>query len=180
MIAGEAWVPLAEVARPHGVRGEVRLRLYNSDSRLLLDLDEVLLRFSDGEEEEVSVDSVRRADDAILMKLYSVDDRNRAEDLRGAKICARRRDFPALEGGEFYACDVEGARVVVESEGGGAAHELGRVIELRTYPATDVLLVAASDAGRPWEVPLVGAIVRSVDVAAGVVTLITMDGVERD
>ncbi len=40
----DAWVPLAEVARPHGVRGELRLKLFNEDSDILLEQDEVLLR----------------------------------------------------------------------------------------------------------------------------------------
>ncbi|HEY6460128.1 MAG TPA: ribosome maturation factor RimM [Polyangiaceae bacterium] len=174
MPAAERWVPLAEVMRPHGVRGELRLRLFNSDSDLLLELDEVLVRFADGEEQEVSVDGARRANDAILMKLHSVDDRDRADELRGARVCGRRADFPALEPGEFYACDVEGARVVVE---GG--EELGRVTELRSYPTTAVLVVPAKDGGRDWEVPLVEAVVRGVDVEAGTVTLATLEGVER-
>src|SRR5580698_6494386 len=118
MLADDDWVPLADVLRPHGVRGELRLRLYNRDSDLLLEQEDVLVRFPDGEEQEVSVDGARRADDAILMKLHSVDDRNRAEDLRGAVVCVRRAAFPAPAEGEFYACDIEGARVVVlEDEG---------------------------------------------------------------
>jgi 16S rRNA processing protein RimM len=178
VLAGDAWVPLAEIARSHGVRGEIRLRLYNSDSDLLLDQDEVLIRFPDGEEQEVSVDGARRANDAILMKLYSVDDRDRADELRGAVVCVRREDFPALEEGEFYACDIEGARVVVD-DGSGEPRELGRVVAMHTYPASDVLEVTAADGGRPWEVPLIEAVVRAVDVAAGVVTLATLEGVER-
>src|SRR6476661_894589 len=112
MIEPDAWVPLAEVARPHGVRGELRLKLFNKDSDLLLNLEEVLVRLKEGGEHEVTVDKARRADIAILMKLHSVDDRDRADELRGALICARRRDFPALEEGEFYTCDIVGARVV--------------------------------------------------------------------
>ena len=50
---------------------------------------------------------------------------------------------------------------------------------MRAYPANDVLEVAATDGGLPWEVPLVDAVVRSVDAAAGLVTLRTMEGVER-
>jgi 16S rRNA processing protein RimM len=179
VVAASAWVPLAEVARPHGVRGEVRLRLYNSDSDLLLALDEVLVRFADGDEQEVSVDGARRADDAILMKLHSVDDRDRAEELRGATVCARRGDFPPLEGGEFYACDVEGARVVVD-DGAGGTRDVGRVRAMREYPATQVLVVDAGDGGRAWEVPLVDSVVRSLDVEGGTITLSTMDGVERE
>jgi 16S rRNA processing protein RimM len=177
VLADDAWVPLAEIARPHGVRGELRLKLYNRDSDLLLDQDEVLIRFPDGDEQEVSVDGARRADDAILMKLHAVDDRDRAEELRGVVVCVRRGAFPPPEPGEFYACDIEGARVVVVED--GVERELGRVTALKPYPTLDILEVAAADAGKPWEVPLVEAVVRDVDIEAGLVTLSTMVGVER-
>jgi 16S rRNA processing protein RimM len=176
--AADAWVPLAEVARPHGLRGEVRVRLFNRDSDLLLGLDEVLIRFADGAEQEVSIDGARRANDAILMKFFSVDDRGRAEELRGALVCARRSEFPQLEEGEFYVCDVEGARVVLHTPE-GTERELGCVRTLRSYPTADVLVVEALDGGRPWEVPLASDVVRTVDVSRGVVTLATMVGVER-
>src|SRR5579859_663430 len=125
--------------RPHGVKGEVRLKLFNRDSDLLLGLDEVLVRMKDGEEHEVSVDGARRADMAILMKLYSIDDRDRADELRGALVCARRSDFPPPEPGEFYACDVFGARVRLRD--GSAFKDLGTVRELRAYPSVDVFVV---------------------------------------
>jgi 16S rRNA processing protein RimM len=178
MLEAEAWVPLGTIARPHGVRGELRVAPFNRDSALLLTLDEVLVRLPGGDEHEVSVDDARRANDAILMKLYSVDDRDRAEDLRGALVCARRGDFPPLERGEFYACDLEGARVVVEEEGGGS-RELGRVREVKTYPTVDTIVVDAKDGGSPWEAPLVDSVVRSIDVQANLVVLATMQGVER-
>jgi 16S rRNA processing protein RimM len=111
------------------------------------------------------------------MKLFSVDDRDRAEELRGAVLCARRDRFPPLESGEFYACDVEGARVVLEEQEGERV--VGHVAELRSYPTVDVLVVAPTDDGRPWEVPLVDSVVRGVDVDRGIVTLSTMEGVER-
>jgi 16S rRNA processing protein RimM len=170
-------VPLAEVARPHGIKGELRLKPFNKDSDLLLGLDEVLVRMKDGEEHEVSVDRARKADDAILMKLYSVDDRDKAGELRGALVCAKRGSFPELEDGEFYWCDVIGADVVV----GPAGHEepLGTVRELKAYPTIDVLVVRARDGGKDWEVPLVDAYVRRVDAEAGVVTLATLEGLER-
>ncbi len=178
MLPDDAWVPLAEVMRPHGVRGELRLRVFSRDSDVLLDVDEVLVRFPEGDEQEVSVDAARRANDAILLKLYTVDDRDRADELRGALVCVRRGALPPLEEGEFYACDIEGARVFVR-EGEGGPRAIGRVVELRTYPSVDVLVVQADDGGPPWEVPIVSALVERVDAAAGTVTLSTIEGIER-
>jgi 16S rRNA processing protein RimM len=169
----DTWVPLAEIARPHGVKGELRLRLFNKTSDALLGQDEVLVRLKDGAEHEVSVERARRADDAILMKLFSVDDRDRAEELRGALICVRRRDFEEADSGEFYAVDVVGAEVTLQ----GA--RVGVVAELVTYPSVEVLLVYADDGKGDWEVPLTEMYIGRVDVEGRRVELVSLDDIER-
>jgi len=163
----DEWVPLAVVARPHGVRGEVRLKVFNKTSDVLLDQEEVLVRLEDGEEHEVSVEGARRADDAILMKLYSVDDRDRADELRGAHICVRRRDFPKPEAGEFYAVDAIGAEVRM----GGA--KIGEVIEIISYPTVDAMLVKTGEPEGNWEIPLSDAYIEKVDTDAHVVDVVS-------
>jgi 16S rRNA processing protein RimM len=175
-----AWIPLAEVARPHGVKGELRLKLFNKDSDVLLGLEEVLVRMPDGEEHEVSIDEARRADQAILMKLYSIDDRDRADEVRGALLCARRRDFPELEDGEFYTCDLVDARVTLLASEGVEARDLGNVRDVKSYPSVEVLVVRGNDGGGDWEIPLVANYVAKVDVAAQLVEIAHLEGVERD
>jgi 16S rRNA processing protein RimM len=174
VVGKDEWVPLAVVGRPHGVQGEVRAHPFNKDSKLLLELDEVLVRFADGErkgeEHEVSIDSARPTNEAFLVKLHGVDDRNAAEDVRGALLCAQRGDFPALEEGEFYACDVIGAHAFLAGE------ELGTVRELASYPSVDLLVIEGAR-GR-IEVPLVDAYVESVKIDEQRVTLRTLDGIE--
>jgi len=165
------YVPLAKVARPHGVRGEVRLELYNRESDFLLDCDEVLVRLKNGKEHEVSVDAARRADKTILLKLHSVDDRDRAEALRDAEICVPRDTFPPLEEGEFYACDVEGSEVRV----GEDQERVGVVERFVEYPAAFVLLVRKHD-GTTVEVPLTDAYVDGIDTDERVVLLSTLEG----
>ena len=154
------WVALAEVARPHGVRGEVRVKMYNSDSELLPSLPEVLVRRSDGAEKTIRLQSVRGADAGYLLaKLEGVDDRDTAESFRGAQLCARRDAFPPLDEGEFYACDVVGARLF------GPDGELGIVEDLTTYPTADVL-VGRLSGGTRCEIPLVEDYIAEIDVAA--------------
>lgn len=170
----ERWIALAEVARPHGVRGELRLRVFNADSDLLLDVETVRVN-----DKEKIVDYARRANEAILMKLRGVDDRDVADTLRGAKISLRRDQFPELEEGEFYVCDVEGARVVFEGK------DVGKVTTIRSYPSVEAMVVEGlrtSEVRDPpsvenkgeLEIPLTDAFIERVDVENGVVVLRAM------
>ncbi len=163
------WVPVAEIARPHGVRGELRLKLYNEGSELLLRPRDVKLRLPDGVERDARVTAGRAVSKTILVTVSGVGDRNQAEALREARVCVPRDEFPALGDGEFYACDVEGARVVLGDD------EVGRVVELKSYPACDVLVVQRGEKDS-IEVPLTDAFVELVDPGAGLVKLVTLEG----
>jgi 16S rRNA processing protein RimM len=155
------WVPVASVSKSHGVRGEVRLKLYNEDSRLLLELDEVLIRLPSGEEHEVSVDGARRANEAILMKLFSVDDKDRADSLRGAIILAKREDFPPAAEDEFYVHDALGS-ACFDSEADGA--KIGTLKEVRDYPSVSALVITLLS-GAEIEVPMTDHFVASIEVS---------------
>jgi 16S rRNA processing protein RimM len=165
------WVPVAEVARPHGVRGELRLKLYNEGSDLLLRPRAVKLRLPDGEERDARIAAARAVSKALLVTVVDVEDRDQAEALRDALVCVPRDEFPPLDAGEFYACDVEGARVVLPT-----GDEVGRVQALESYPSCDVLVVRRDGERPPLEIPLTEAFVETVDVDAGVVRLVTLDG----
>lgn len=157
-------VPLAEVARPHGVQGELRLKVYNTDSDLLLDMTEVFVEQGKTPPVLRKVKRVRQANEAILMFVEGVEGRDAAEAMRGAKILIPRDAFPPLEEGEYYACDVVGLKVV-SPEG-----DVGTVLELYPYPTCDALIVA-TPRGKV-EIPVVEDVVESIDVGEGVVRLL--------
>ena len=128
----------------------------------------------DGEEREITISTARDANKALLIRISGVDDRDAAEALRGAVLCVAREAFPPLEEGEFYACDLEGARAILRS-----GEEIGRVTGVASYPTCDVLLVERSGAvaGR-LEVPLLPAYVGQVDAKGGTVELLTIEGLD--
>jgi 16S rRNA processing protein RimM len=155
------WIPLAEVARPHGVWGEVRLKVYNSDSELLFEQSEVLVRPPTQKESLMQLESLRGADSGYLIARFrGVDGRDAADLLRGAVICAPRDRFPPLGEGEFYVCDVIGAPLV------GPFGEVGVVEDFVSYPTTEVLVVrmgpASRRAGASVELPLIDDFIDSV------------------
>lgn len=166
------YVPLACVTRPHGIQGELRLKVYNEDSRLLLARPAVRLRLPNGDERDAQILSARPTNKALLVRLPGVLDCDAAEALRGAEICVARDAFPELDEGEFYVCDVEGARVVL-----GEDEPIGTVVELRSYPTCDVLVVDRGQ-GAPLEVPLVDAYVAAVVPTEGLVRLVTIEGLD--
>lgn len=160
--APDRWVPVAVVARAHGVRGELRLRVHNPDSDLLLARPRVALRAADGELRAAKIERARAANGAILAFFEGVGDRDAADALRGREVCVRRSDFPKLDDGEFYVCDVLGAEVV---DAGGP---IGRVVDWVSYPSVDVLVVERP-VGRKLEIPVLEHTIEGVDVVAGVV-----------
>lgn len=174
MLDPEEFIALAEVTRPHGVRGELRLKLYNESSDVLLRRRDVTLRLSGGGERVFVVEGARRAEQAILLRLAGIDDRDKADGVRGAHVCVRRRELPELDQGEFYAVDAIGCEVYVQSAS-DSLELLGRVTDLITYPTVEALLVESADGTSEWEVPLTDDYVRLVDVAARRVELLTLE-----
>jgi 16S rRNA processing protein RimM len=164
----ERFVALAEIARPHGIRGEVRLKLFNADSDVLLGREDIIVRLPDGKEQVVRLEGARRADKTILLKLHAVDDRDQAEALRGASVGLNRADLPKLADGELYVCDVEGAEVRLGDT------RIGVVERFEEYPTASVIVVKKTD-GTRIDVPFVTAIVERVDVEARVVILSSLE-----
>ncbi len=152
-------IALAEVARPHGVKGELRLKVYNRDSDLLRQVGEVTLELPSGKRQTATLKSARWANDALLVTLASSTDRDTADALRGAKLLVDRSAFPPAEDDEYYACDLEGL-TVFDAEG-----EVGVVEEVVEYPTCDPLLVLAQ--GGRLEIPMIDGVVESVDLDAG-------------
>lgn len=93
------------VARAHGIRGELRVHLYNPASTALEVAGVVFV--GDRAHEVLAARPVERA---YLLRLAGVADRNAAESLRGQPVSVRREEL-ALEEGEFLLADLVGCRV---------------------------------------------------------------------
>ena len=168
---GARYVALAEIARPHGVQGELRLKVYNTDSDLLLHRPAMRLRFADGTEREVKLERARASNAALLVKIAGVTSRDAAEELRGALVLVPRDEFPPLEEGEFYACDIEGAEASLVT-----GEVVGKVRGIQSYPTCTVLVIERGEGAAVMEVPLVDGYVASVDIEQHRVVLRTVEG----
>jgi 16S rRNA processing protein RimM len=134
---GERKIALAAVAGAHGVKGELRLKLF-SDSVGSLSRHEQL--YVGGVERRLL--SLRDAK-APVARFDGIDDRSTAEALRGSLVEIDRDALPALEDGEYYHADLIGLPAV---DGGGRS--IGRVVAVQNYGAGDLLEVERQDGKR--------------------------------
>ncbi|MCA9605889.1 MAG: 16S rRNA processing protein RimM [Myxococcales bacterium] len=150
----DPWVALGAIARPHGVRGEVRVFRYNPESTLLLDQSRVWLA-EGGEHRPIRVLAARIHGDMVLLTLQGVGDRDAAEALRGVEVCVGRDALPPPEEDEVYHVDLVGLNVVDET-----GSPVGSVSDVIRYPSVDCLVVEGEDGVR--EIPLLDPYVVEV------------------
>lgn len=141
------------VARPHGVRGELRVVTHDPGSTTLLDVDEIEL---DGV--PYRIEQARQVEGAFLLRLAGVGDRNRAETLRGKRVAVDRELIP-LEEGEVFLADLVGCAVVRED---GSPY--GTIAAIETG-VQDRLVIHDGDVERL--LPLVPEFVIDVDLEEG-------------
>ena len=127
----EKRVALAAVAGAHGVKGEVRLKLF-SDS--IASLTKHAKVFVGGVEHRLL--GVRDGGKTAVARFEGIADRTAVEALRGQLVEVDRADLPPLEEGEFYHADVLGLPCV-DRDG----QAVGIVAAVENFGAGDLLEV---------------------------------------
>ena len=139
---GERKVALAAIAGAHGVKGEVRLKLF-SDSIDSLSRHE---RLEVGGAARRLL-SIRDSGKTAVARFEGISDRAAAEALRGSLVEVERAALPPLDEGEYYHADLIGL-AAMDREG----TEIGRVVAIENYGAGDLLEIEL-EAGKRALVP---------------------------
>jgi len=171
---------IGTVLRPHGLQGELRIRLHNPASSALEHVESVWLRQPvavpgttrrGDEQREWRLEAARALPDGCyLVSLAGLADRTAAEALRTAEVFVRRDDLDALEDNEVYLADLVGLSVRTV-----AGEDLGRVKDV--LHLTDSSLLCVERPARPdLLLPAVAEILARVDLAEGVVVVDPPDG----
>jgi 16S rRNA processing protein RimM len=141
-------VALAAVAGAHGVKGELRLKLFS-------DSVESLARHSrlhvGGR--ELALKDIKDGGKTAIARFEGISDRTAAEALRGSLVEIDRDQLPPLEEGEYYHADLIGLPCVDDGKA------LGTVVAVENFGAGDLLEVERPD-GRRSLIPFRDPIAR--------------------
>lgn len=136
---------VAEVLRPHGVRGEVRVRIL-TDYPERLEIGRTLYLGTSVEETEatpLTLTRVRIQDDYGILQFESIANRNDVEHWRGQFLMIPISEAVPLEDDEFYAYQLIGVKLLTPS-----GDLIGVVRDIMETGANDVFIVESSEHGQ--------------------------------
>jgi 16S rRNA processing protein RimM len=156
---------VARIGKPHGLRGEVTVRLHTDDPGRRLSVGAVLATEADagsGVPRALTVRSTRVHRGIWLVGFDEVPDRTGAEGLRGTRLVIPDEERPDDRDDDTFTEDqLVGLRVLDP-----AGIDLGEVVGLELGAAQDRLVIRTAS-GAEVQVPFVAALVPEVDLAGG-------------
>ncbi|GAB4324664.1 MAG: ribosome maturation factor RimM [Phototrophicales bacterium] len=135
---------IGEILRPHGVRGEIKIRLLTDYPDRIKGLPAVYLGTTadDTKAQPYRVKHMRMHQGYGLLTLHTIHNRDDAERLRGLFVMIRTQDAIPLEDDEIYLYQLIGMRV--ETQDG---HILGIIKEVLETGANDVYIIDSEEHG---------------------------------
>jgi 16S rRNA processing protein RimM len=151
-------VCVAVVTGAHGVRGAVRLKTFTAEPK---DIARYGPLEDESGERRYKLRLTGSAKGGLIGQLAGIDDRDRAEALRGLRLYVPYSALPPPGEDEFYHADLIGLEAALPD-----GTSLGRVRAVHDFGAGDTLEIDRPD-GRPVVVPFTRAVVPVVDIAGG-------------
>ncbi len=161
-------VTVGRIVAPHGVRGEMRVRLETDFPERFDGLRQVYL-LQAGRVTTMQITGRRPHHGGMLVTLEGIDTLDAAARLRGAAIAVSRDEVVPLGPGRYYLFEIVGLRV--RTDGG---QSLGVVAEVMQGPANDVYVVRGD--GGEILIPALRDVVRRIDLAAGEMVVVVPSG----
>ena len=132
MSDSEEYITVCQLMRTHGVKGYIKAMPLTHDITRHKSLKDVVLKKTNGETLELTLEDSRQANDIWLLKFKGYDTpESVAHFVNGDVMIPESERLPAPEG-EYYIDDLEGFRVHTES---GA--DIGEVLEVQELPTVN-------------------------------------------
>jgi 16S rRNA processing protein RimM len=172
-IALQKRIVVGEIVGPHGLQGEVRVRIAGDGPDALLNADAVWLGKTptDPEARRYRVHSCghgRKGE--VRLRFEGIEGREAVARLVGLIATSPATLLPSLPEGEFYWYELIGCQVVSES-----GEAIGAVREIWETGAHDVLVVEDDDGLRRL-IPTAAELMKQVDLVAQRIVVVDLPG----
>lgn len=136
MSDSEEFITVCQLMRTHGVKGFIKAMPLTYDVTRHESLKNVIVKKTNGEKVELTIEDSRQANDLWLLKFEGYDSPESVQPLvNGDVMIPESERLPAPEG-EFYLDELEGFRVHTED-----GRDVGEVIEVQELPTVDAFRI---------------------------------------
>ncbi|OGF13616.1 MAG: 16S rRNA processing protein RimM [Candidatus Eisenbacteria bacterium RBG_16_71_46] len=163
-------VRIGRVGRAHGLRGELTLDSCPLEPGELLEIRDFVWRGRRGETRTLTLEAARAAVPRMLARFAGVADREGAVALASGELWVERERLPDPGPGVAYTFQLLGLRV--ETDEGRMLGTLEDIIQTGAHP---VYVVRGE---RELMIPAAPEVLKRVDLAAGVITVVLPAGLE--
>lgn len=162
-------LPIGRVAKPHGVKGKIKVDYFGEDPNRFPLYREVFIKNHVGKLQTYEILEVIPQPPRLILRLKGIERIEEVESLVGKEILIERRSLPDLQEGEYYWFDILG--MVVETPEG---KRIGRVKEILPTGANDVYVVEGMR--KEIYLPATEEVIQSIDIKRGRMKVIRMEG----
>ena len=131
-------VPIADVIKPKGLKGELKVFLYNKNSKTLKNNVNVWIKLDSDKYESLIVDYLLSSGKYKVIKFEEINSRNQSEFFSNTTIYASRADFDSAK--DSYLVDLIGFMVKDE-----LGLEYGKINDVINLPTNDSLIFIYKD-----------------------------------
>lgn len=163
---------LGEILRPHGIRGELRMRILTDYPERITDLTYVYLGTSpsDSNPARYTVEHIRFHQSYGLLTLKNIKDRTDADRLRQLVVMVHIDDAVPLGDDEIYLWQLIGM-TVVDKDG----TSLGTIKDVLETGANDVYIIESDQYGELL-IPITDDTLLETNTETGIVTVALPEG----
>lgn len=149
-------IAIGVVRKPHGVKGGLKVTLFNIDLEMLLQMEQLFVKTGNNWK-QIKLKNVQGYDDYAILHFDEITDRTEADLYREHQLYADREELPDPEEDEFYFEDLIDCEVFDE-------HNIskGVVTEVLTPGSHDILVVSLEQ--EELMIPLVEEWIVSIDI----------------
>ena len=160
-------VCIAQFGAAHGIRGEIRVKLFAEEPDALFDYG--ALETADGTRQFEFL-SARESKTIFVCRIKGLTNRNDVEALNGVRLYVDRDRLPELEEEEFYHSDLIGLDARLED-----GTSIGAIVAIHDFGAGDMLDVMPKR-GKGYYIPFTRDVVPVVKLSEGYVLVNPPEG----
>lgn len=160
---------IGQIANVVGLRGELKVYPYCQNKERFEDLETIYI-----DDAPYVIEQVRYKDNLVILKLAGVDDRSRAETIKGKDLWMNEDDLEILPEGTYYVKDIIGFQVEDKTRG-----QIGTLVDVRSAGAQDLFIIKKPSGGEIM-VPAVEEFFVGVDKKSKTVLVDLIEGLYED